>query len=495
MSNKSIGRILAALVCATSLVALGEPTYLTTNPSFERDLSGWIGWQSTLSRVAGAEEAFVARVSRTTGISYSIDDEPASVPSATGGATYQATALVAAASSSAVGKRAEIVIRERTPSGDDVKLTFSTPVSLAFGYQKLTVSAKPQSAGNVLDVFVYQGEATAGDAFFVDSIRLTATPGTGGVCNSSGTRDPALWPFDMFSPWNMPLGANATFASASDAATAAVLNQGARVNANNGYSHPVFLATSADPLTTFLDIGDGSVESFLSTERGNSSLWERSPVGADGDWGTDGHLHVVAPDRRSVVEMWIGRRQSSTQVNAMRVARTDLYSHGIKEGGVRAYNGSALGGLIRVHEMNARSIPHAVALAMGDYQLGNPPQWPATTDDGYYNHPGPVRMGQMFAIPPTVNLDALGLNPDARAVAAALQTYGGYVVDYGAPTVVYMQPGVSNTQAQNVEAQMAIIKNQLRRVTNISEAGWSAWKASCEGMGGGAPRAPFAPKL
>ena len=514
MVYKPVGRILAVLVFATSLVAceppvaqtgeavvdkeatLGETTNLTANPSFETNLSGWIGWQSTLSRVPGAEDAYVAKVSRTTGISYSIDDEPASVPSTTAGATYQATALVAAASSSAVGKRAEIVIRERNPSGADVKLTFSTPVYLAFGYQRLTVSAMAQSGGNVIDVFVYQGEATSGDAFFVDSIRLTASTGTGGgVCNTTGTRDPGLWPFDMFSPWNMPLGANATFASTSDAATAAVLNQDARVNANNGYSHPVFMAASADPVTTFVDIGDGSVESFLSSERGSSSLWERSPTGADGDWGSDGHLHVIAPDRRSAVEMWIARRQSSTQVNAMRVTRTNLYGYGIKEGGVRAYNGSALGGLIRIHEMNARSIPHAVALAMGDYQLGNPPQWPATTDDGYYNYPGPVRMGQMFAIPPTVNIDALGLNADARAVAKALQTYGGYVVDYGAPTVVYMQPGVTHTQANNVGAQMNIIKNQLRRVTNISEAGWNTWKANCEGMGGGTPRVPFAPKL
>jgi hypothetical protein len=102
-------------------------------------------------------------------------------------------------------------------------------------------------------------------------------------------------------------------------------------------------------------------------------------------------------------------------------------------------------------------------------------------------------MGMLFAIPRSVDITKLGLNPDALAVARAMQEYGAYVVDYGAPTIIYMQQGMPEAAVSNVKTQAVIIKNQLRRVTNVSRPSWEKWRTSRQGMGGGSPVVPFAP--
>jgi hypothetical protein len=321
-------------------------------------------------------------------------------------------------------------------------------------------------------------------------------------------RDPGLWPFSSDSPWNMPLGKEAKFAAPSDPATADVLRGNARVNANNGWSHPVYEAKFSDPLTTWTDVR-GKVVSDRPEEKGQKSLQERTPAAAtpaEGNGKWDRHMHVVAPDRNSLIEGFRVQREAPTRLTAQ-VYRTDLRGTGIEKGGTRAYGGSAIGGLIRIHEIQARRIPHAVAVAMGDDQLGKAKHgsaasptfdqsfvWPATWTDGYaYKKPGSVRMGMLFAIPRSVDIYKLGLNPEALAVAKAMQEYGAYVVDYGAPTVIYMQQGVPDTAVNNVKAQANIIKNELRRVTNISRPNWEVWRRNRQGMGGGSAIGPFAP--
>jgi hypothetical protein len=306
----------------------------------------------------------------------------------------------------------------------------------------------------------------------------------------------------------MPLGKNAAYADPSDPPTADVLRGNAWVNANNGWSHPVYHASGTDPVTTWTDVR-GRVVSDHPAEKGQKSLRERTPATAtpaEGNGKWDRHMHVVAPDRESLIEGYAVLRQASDALTGQ-VYRTNLRGTGIEKGGTRAYGGSAIGGLIRIHEMQKRRIPHAVAVSMGDEQLGKAKHgssasptfdaafvWPATWTDGHaYKKPGSVRMGMLFASPPSVDITKLGLNPDALAVARAMQEYGAYVVDYGAPTIIYMQQGMPEAAVSNVKTQAVIIKNQLRRVTNVSRPNWEKWRTSGQGMGGGSPVVPFAP--
>ena len=289
------------------------------------------------------------------------------------------------------------------------------------------------------------------------------------------TRDPALWPFASTSPWNMPIGSGARFSNDWDPRIQTLRSAGSRVNANEGYSHPIVQARTSDPWTSFTDV------SYSHRSRaGHTPTWAMPAS------GTDGHLHVISPDKRTVIETWVATRHTNTSITALRVEQNDLYGSGILDGGTRAYGGSAIGGLVRTHELNAGTVPHAVAVAMNPDQLVQPSVWPANADDGWYPGGGTIPMGTLFAIPGHINVENLGLNREALMIARAMQNYGAYVVDQGAPFVVYVEQGASQSHVTNIDNQLETIKNLLQVVTNNGPNSVG---------GGGTPRVPLAPPL
>ncbi|MEQ9092609.1 MAG: carbohydrate binding domain-containing protein, partial [Miltoncostaeaceae bacterium] len=153
---------------------------LTANPSFESGLTGWSSWQGSLSRLGpfdAPEGQYAARVTRSTGTSYSIHDTPATVGSLSGGDEYTARASVRAANAGTVGRRATLIIRERAPDGQVVDQTASEPLALTGDFQALQVSATAVGSGNTLDVRVSQGDAFTGYAYDVDRYILPAGGG------------------------------------------------------------------------------------------------------------------------------------------------------------------------------------------------------------------------------------------------------------------------------------------------------------------------------
>jgi hypothetical protein len=101
-------------------------------------------------------------------------------------------------------------------------------------------------------------------------------------------------------------------------------------------------------------------------------------------------------------------------------------------------------------------------------------------------------MGALLAIPPHVDLDALGLSRQGMVIARAAQTYGVYVVDRGGTGGMTFLAELGNREirwegdARTLASwqELLIIKNQLKRVMNNS--------AQTPG-GGGEPLAPMAP--
>ncbi|MFP2926966.1 family 16 glycosylhydrolase [Pyxidicoccus sp. 3LG] len=166
----------ATLVTGTAL-ALPAGNFLP-NPSFESGLTGWASWQGSLSRVAHAsapDGAYVARVARTAGDMYSLDDSPDAVASTTVGTVYRASAYVAAGNTGTVGKPAVLVVRERNASGATVGYA-EAQVSLSTAFQHLTVDTTVQQSGNTLDVYVLQSSATSGNVFLADALTLEVVP-------------------------------------------------------------------------------------------------------------------------------------------------------------------------------------------------------------------------------------------------------------------------------------------------------------------------------
>ena len=156
------------------------------------------------------------------------------------------------------------------------------------------------------------------------------------------------------------------------------------------------------------------------------------------------------------------------QWNVGRVEVVDLHGYGIgPDNGVRAYGGSALGGLIRNWEIDPSDpnytdgvIRHPLAMALPStmlrYDNGDPGYdangygtalgyvSPATEQDydSPWTYSGVIPMGSRVVLPTAVDIDSLDLTPEQRTIAQALQDYGGYVTDRTAPDTVafYAEP-------------------------------------------------------
>lgn len=305
-----------------------------------------------------------------------------------------------------------------------------------------------------------------------------------------GTRDATLHPFRSDSVWNLPIGTGATYAATTDPATrdflATSLNGVTiRAWANwDAYSHPITFASSSDPWATVTDYNDSSRSGAYNI-----------PTTAAIATGTDKHMHIVNPARTHVDEAWNTTRQSSTAYRVGRHHRIDLFGTGLgPQNGVRAYGGSAIGGLIRgwettpTHAKYTGKIQHALAVAIDRVQLyyqccgtsgydangygtAKGYVWPATEQDwnSETTYKGNVPMGAYFAIPPSVDLNALGLSPEGRMVAQALQDYGAYVTDATSYSVIfYVEPTAPASFVDALRRDAPILRSWMRRVTNNS---------------------------
>ncbi|RKH65688.1 hypothetical protein [Corallococcus llansteffanensis] len=312
------------------------------------------------------------------------------------------------------------------------------------------------------------------------------------VYTQTATRNATLHPFRSDSVWNLPIGQGATYASTTDPATAdfiATNVNGVNINtwANwDVYSHPITFASTSSPWATVTDYNDS----------GRSSAYY-VPATATIAAGSDKHMHVINPARTFIDEAWDTTRVSTTAYRVGRHHKIDLYGMGLgPQNGVRAYGGSAIGGLIRAWETNPSDaaytgkIQHALAVAVDRVQLyyqccgtsgydangygtAKGYVWPATEQDwgSETNYLGHVPMGSYFAIPPSVNIQALGLSPEGRMVAQALQDFGAYVTDATGGTVAfYVEPTAPSVFVSALRKDLPAIRAQMRRVTNNSAA-------------------------
>jgi hypothetical protein len=290
------------------------------------------------------------------------------------------------------------------------------------------------------------------------------------------TRQAHLWPFSSTSPWNLPVGSGARYESANDLRTRNLLDPSVPAWVNAGqYSHPIYRASSSDPWATVRRPGHPDVRYQI-------------PSGATPAGGSDQHMHVIEPNGRWLNESWLMQGRNPDWTTGYH-RRTDLHGTGMGEGGVRAYGGSAIGGLIRGWELEAGVIRHSLALGITNRQLRHGWVWPAIVEDGnghraYHGH---NPMGTFAAIPPSVDVRALGLSREGQIVARALQDHGAYVVDRAGAFTLFTDPGLERSPAvANLRADMAKIRAQLRVVSNNSPSSVN---------GGGTPRTALAPPL
>lgn len=227
-------------------------------------------------------------------------------------------------------------------------------------------------------------------------------------------------PFAANSPFNTALAINATIDPNSSAMIARASRNG-QANANLiAYAIPIYGATSATPTYTVkCTVTNWGPCPF-------SGLNVPIPDGATPSPGTDGSMVVVRQDTDKIFEFWqakhAGRRWSTSfgAVNAL---------DGSGWGGASTGSGaSRLAGVIRVAEIRAGLIPHAISLQT-DNICATVFRAPALKTDGTSQRSDCIPEGARLRLDPSVDLTKLSLTAAERAVAQALQTYGGYVMD------------------------------------------------------------------
>jgi hypothetical protein len=280
-----------------------------------------------------------------------------------------------------------------------------------------------------------------------------APPSTGG-----GGRSPAAWPFADTSPWNTPLGSGAQLEAGTGACSQTFGDPKAESDINAGeWSHPVYVARSTDPLVRIVLYGEVKISIHVP-----AAAEPARPHTAD----SDGHLHIIDPTEHFVDELFHARRGAGGRLIADAYSRNDLRGSGVGHGGVRAYGGSAIGGLIRRGELQG-GIRHALALALPRRAQRRGPVWPATAEDDFAekNYRGSVPMGQLVALPRDLDTGALNLGAQGRVLLRALQDYGAYDVDSAADFSLYGEPSVEG-ELGTAREDFAKLRPLLRCVTN-----------------------------
>lgn len=352
------------------------------------------------------------------------------------------------------------------------------------------------------------------------------------------TRDWRTWPFDARSPWNHPIGSAATFASVPQ-----IASYKASINHDDRWTVAVHVARAGDPrvamlfgpswgsqsLWLYLDRGGRNCHLGASTEQ--ALLQQATPVLAfDANYystisSPDDSRWVLPPDYRKARDGFRGTFQlpagacpSPDSDSFMAVFQPDgwvidifatvVTAQGSVLGTIASYidaRGDGTGwwsgrrasmlpsfaGLIRTGELANGRIPHALAVQVPPSLLREQVVWPAYAFDRNNGYSGVLPMGALLAIPPSVDIDRLGLSPRGRTLARAAQDYGVYVVDRGGSGINFMaelgNPDIRWERTANQAAwwqDIETIKNLLRRVSNNGPTSIG---------GGGTLRAPLAP--
>jgi hypothetical protein len=264
--------------------------------------------------------------------------------------------------------------------------------------------------------------------------------GADGAFTSSGhafaARDVLKQPFASTSIWNMPVGSGAVYVPANiPPATSMSLT----------LDPDVLILKPDAPLTPVYFNGDGWSGGNRCTP---GAMLYSVPIPRD--FVVPGASPSSTPNYAAAILLSDGRtlRQSQpftrcTPGDAATALVTapdaDIYGDGIR--GAHGGSGlSSIGGTIRLGEwVPGGAIRHAVKFDLWGLAAISPAsggyRWPAQHADAcvpacYGGTQPALRMGALLALPPSVDIDTLGLETEpARMLAWTLQNYGGYVVD------------------------------------------------------------------
>jgi hypothetical protein len=295
-----------------------------------------------------------------------------------------------------------------------------------------------------------------------------------------GTSEPpATWrPFSAASAWNTPIAAGAT-ASADSAAITAWLNGlgGGPVDRYmgtggtiNDYDHPVYYAKSADALARIKEQAGSRDPSITYTGVVTGSRLRASdlhnrkipmPAAATPAGGTDQHMVIMTATHSFEMGgagFWVpGEGRYGCRYGAVYDLAGDGSSsdgHGATAGGT-----SLLSGQIRLAELQAGYIPHALAIitkytrwnVYAAPAVGAATPDPGTTAGDANDLARPVTGSRLQLNYTQAEINALGLPAWKTTILQAMREYGMIIMDTGGaayglqfesgtPDIAYGQP-------------------------------------------------------
>jgi hypothetical protein len=245
-------------------------------------------------------------------------------------------------------------------------------------------------------------------------------------------------PFAKESVWNAPVAADAALAPNSAALVGSFNRQWhdnyGTVSINtDDFSIPIYRVPAGQP-TVKVSIAEG-----CNSDAGLLAQLAAVPIPADARPanGTDRSLVVWQPSSDSEWELWQAQRNGDGSWSACWGGRLQEVSKG--QGvfpfpyGVAASGLSYLGGALKVSELEAGKIDHALAINV--VHASASPVAPANRTDG---GPGSeaIPEGTRFRLDPSIDVTTLGLPESGVAIARALQRYGMYVTDKSGAVVL-----------------------------------------------------------
>jgi len=320
------------------------------------------------------------------------------------------------------------------------------------GIANTAVTWSVPDCGTVDQTGFYTAPVSTGTCHVVVASQADPAETATAVVTVTATATAAWRPFNESSPWNTPIPADPPLeADSAQLITNFIASTpyGPHLDVNiPGYSIPLYWA-------------DASTESYpvyaaLGGEGWNG--WPATadmpiPPGATPDPLSDHHMLVISPDRTTEYGCYdmVYDATASPQWSAQLCATADLTGTGVRTPaplanpwwlahGARACGFPLVAGLIRVEEIEAGEIDHALVIAYPGIQPNHFTP-PASTPSAIGNAPDGVGVpcGGQFQYDPSVDLTTLGLSRAGLIIMRALQTYGAYVGDYSGALSLYAE--------------------------------------------------------
>lgn len=247
-------------------------------------------------------------------------------------------------------------------------------------------------------------------------------------------------PFSATSFWNTPLKANSRLDSRSDTYVGEVRRQLIKslpwINTTK-YSSPVYTVPAGQRTVR--------VKLDYAYAPALQAALERVPIpaGARPAAGADKTMVVWQPSTDTMWELWLTKRHTDGWHarwggRMPNVSSNPGYFHEPRNWGATATSLPMLGGLIRLDEMKAGVIDHALAICLPETRAGWH-SWPAQRTDGNVDQRDAVPEGTRFRLDPDLDLGKIHMARTTRMIAVAAQKYGMVVRDKGGAVSFYAE--------------------------------------------------------